>query len=45
MEWGHSRRQMATATSVKLVISSEIKLVDLVHAASEQMAELAGFDL
>ena len=44
MEWGHSRRQMATATSVKLVISSEIKLVDLVHAASEQMADLAGFD-
>jgi serine/threonine-protein kinase RsbW len=34
----------AAATSVKLVIPSEIKLVDLVHAASEKMAELAGFD-
>jgi len=35
---------MATATSVKLVISSEIRLVDLVHQASERMAEMAGFD-
>ncbi len=35
---------MATGTSVKLVIPSEIKLIDLVHAASEKMAELAGFD-
>jgi serine/threonine-protein kinase RsbW len=35
---------MANSTSVKLVISSEIKLVDLVHAAAEQMAGLAGFD-
>ena len=35
---------MAAATSVKLVISSQVKLVDLVHAASEKMAEVAGFD-
>jgi serine/threonine-protein kinase RsbW len=35
---------MAAGTSVKLVIPSEIRLVDLVHAASEKMAELAGFD-
>ena len=35
---------MAAATSVKLVISSQVKLVDLVHAASEKMAEAAGFD-
>lgn len=34
----------ATPTSVKLVISSEVRLVDLVHAASERMAALAGFD-
>jgi len=35
---------MDSGTSVKLVIPSEIKLIDLVHAASEKMAELAGFD-
>ncbi len=35
---------MAAGTSVKLVIPSEIRLIDLVHAASEKMAELAGFD-
>ena len=34
----------ATVTSVKLVIPSEIRLIDLVHSASEKMAELAGFD-
>jgi serine/threonine-protein kinase RsbW len=34
----------AAATSVKLVMPSEIKLVDLVHSAAEKMAELAGFD-
>jgi serine/threonine-protein kinase RsbW len=34
---------MATAVSVKLVIPSQLRLVDLVHAASEKMAELAGF--
>ena len=35
---------MAAGTSVKLVIPSEIRLIDLVHAASEKMAELAGLD-
>jgi serine/threonine-protein kinase RsbW len=35
---------MAAGTSVKLVISSEIRLIDLVHSASEKVAELAGFD-
>ncbi len=35
---------MAAGTSVKLVIPSEIGLIDLVHAASEKAAELAGFD-
>ena len=35
---------MAAGTSVKLVIPSEIRLIDLVHAASEKVAELAGFD-
>lgn len=35
---------MAAATSVRLVLSSEIRLVDVVHAASERMAGLAGFD-
>jgi serine/threonine-protein kinase RsbW len=34
----------AAATSVKLVIPSDVKLVDLVHSASEKLAELAGFD-
>jgi serine/threonine-protein kinase RsbW len=34
----------AAGTSVKIVIPSEIRLVDLVHSASEKMAELAGFD-
>jgi serine/threonine-protein kinase RsbW len=31
-------------TTIKLVIPSEVKLVDLVHGAAEKMAELAGFD-
>jgi len=35
---------MAAGNSVKLVIPSEIRLIDLVHAASEKVAELAGFD-
>ena len=35
---------MVAGTSVRLLIPSEIKLVDLVHAASEKMASLAGFD-
>lgn len=34
----------ASGASLKLVIASEIKLVDLVHQASEKMAELAGLD-
>lgn len=35
---------MTPATSVKLSIPSEIRLVDLVHEASHRMAELAGFE-
>jgi len=35
---------MADAISVKLVISSQVRLIDLVHSASEKMAEVAGFD-
>ena len=35
---------MASATTVRLVISSEVRLVDVVHAASETMAGIAGFD-
>lgn len=35
---------MATGTSVRLVIPSDIHLIDLVHEASEKMALLAGFD-
>jgi serine/threonine-protein kinase RsbW len=38
------REVKAAATSVKLVIPSEIKLVDLVHSVAERMAEVAGFD-
>jgi serine/threonine-protein kinase RsbW len=34
----------APTTSVKLVLPSEVKLIDLVHAATEKMAEYAGFD-
>jgi len=34
----------ASETSVKLVLPSDVKLIDLVHAASEKMAEFAGFD-
>ena len=34
----------ANGTSVRLVFPSDVKLVDLVHSAAEQMAELAGFD-
>lgn len=34
---------MAGATTVKLEFHSEIRVVDVVHAASESMAELAGF--
>jgi serine/threonine-protein kinase RsbW len=35
---------MAAATSVRLVLSSEIRLVDVVHGAAERMAGIAGFD-
>jgi serine/threonine-protein kinase RsbW len=35
---------MASATTVRLVISSEVRLVDVVHTASEAMAGIAGFD-
>jgi len=33
-----------SATTVKLVISSEVRLVDVVHTASETMAGIAGFE-
>ncbi|HEX4825721.1 MAG TPA: ATP-binding protein [Candidatus Polarisedimenticolaceae bacterium] len=35
---------MAAATTVRLVLSSEVRLVDIVHAASEHMAGVAGFE-
>jgi len=35
---------MAAATTIKMVISSRIGLIDLVHSAAEKMAEVAGFD-
>ena len=35
---------MPAATTVKLVISSEVRLVDVVHTASETMAGIAGFE-
>jgi serine/threonine-protein kinase RsbW len=35
---------MGAGTSVVLVIPSEVRLIDLVHAASEKMAEIVGFD-
>ena len=35
---------MASATTVRLVISSEVRLVDIIHAASESLAGIAGFD-
>jgi len=34
---------MPAATSVKLVIPSEIRLVDMVHEVSQILAEMAGF--
>jgi len=33
---------MAAATSIKLVIPSDVRLVDLVHEVSQKLAELAG---
>jgi serine/threonine-protein kinase RsbW len=35
---------MAAATTVKLVLASEVRLTDVVHAASEAMAGLCGFE-
>jgi len=35
---------MASATTVKLILSNEVRLVDAVHAASETMAGIAGFE-
>jgi serine/threonine-protein kinase RsbW len=35
---------MVPATTVKLVISSEVRLVDIVHTASEAIAGIAGFE-
>jgi serine/threonine-protein kinase RsbW len=35
---------MASATTVKLVLSSEVRLVDAVHTASEAIAGIAGFE-
>jgi serine/threonine-protein kinase RsbW len=39
-----SHGSKAAETTVKIVIPSVIRLVDLVHSASEKMAEMAGFD-
>ena len=35
---------MATPTSLKMVLSSEVKLIDLIHTAAEKVAQMAGFD-
>jgi serine/threonine-protein kinase RsbW len=35
---------MAAATSVKLTIPSEVRLVDLVHTVAEKLAEIVGLD-
>ncbi|MBZ5637984.1 MAG: ATP-binding protein [Acidobacteriia bacterium] len=35
---------MAAATSVKLVIPSEVRLVDLVHTVAEKLSEIVGLD-
>jgi serine/threonine-protein kinase RsbW len=35
---------MASPTSLKLVLSSEVRLIDLIHEAAEKVASLAGFD-
>ena len=32
------------ATSFNMVLSSEVRLIDLVHSAAEKVAQLAGFD-
>ncbi len=35
---------MASPTSFKLVLNSEVRLIDLIHMAAEKVAQLAGFD-
>ncbi len=35
---------MASRTSLKLVLSSEVRLIDLIHMAAEKVAQVAGFD-
>jgi len=35
---------MASPTTLKLVVSSDVRLVDLIHNAAEKVAQLAGFD-
>ncbi len=35
---------MASATTVKLVLSSTVRVIDVAHAAAETMAGIAGFD-
>jgi len=35
---------MAVQASVKLVLPSQVRLIDVVHSAAERMAEVAGFD-
>ena len=35
---------MASPTSLKLVLSSEVRLIDLIHMAAEKVAQMAGFD-
>ena len=35
---------MASPISLKLVLSSEVRLIDLIHTAAEKMAQIAGFD-
>jgi len=35
---------MASPTSLTLVLSSEVRLIDLIHMAAEKVAQLAGFD-
>jgi len=35
---------MASPTTVKLVLSSEVGLIDLIHTAAQKVAQLGGFD-
>ena len=35
---------MALPISFKLVLSSEVRLIDLIHMSAEKVAQLAGFD-